>query len=70
MSEPSANKWVANESLLFRMRNRRHTAARHLLCAGVDINTIRAWLDHVSIDVTNIYAETVLEMKGQGTDNL
>lgn len=47
------------------MRNRRRTAARHLLCAGVDINTIRAWLDHVSIDVTNIYAETVLEMKAK-----
>ena len=35
----------------------RHTTATHLLRAGVDINTIRAWLGHVSIDTTNIYAE-------------
>lgn len=42
----------------------RHTTATHLLRAGVDINTIRAWLGHVSIDTTNIYAETDLEMKG------
>ncbi len=43
----------------------RHTAATHLLRAGVDINTIRAWLGHVSIDTTNIYAETDLEMKAK-----
>jgi integrase len=36
-----------------------------LLRAGVDINTIRAWLGHVSIDTTNIYAETDLEMKAK-----
>jgi len=41
----------------------RHTTATHLLRAGVDINTIRAWLGHVSINTTNIYAETDLEMK-------
>jgi integrase/recombinase XerD len=41
----------------------RHTSATHLLRAGVDINTIRAWLGHVSIDTTNIYAETDLETK-------
>ena len=41
----------------------RHTSATHLLRAGVDINTIRAWLGHVSLDTTNIYAETDLEMK-------
>jgi integrase/recombinase XerD len=28
----------------------RHTTAVHLLRAGVDINTIRAWLGHVSLD--------------------
>ena len=43
----------------------RHTAAVHLLRAGVDINTIRAWLGHVSIDTTNIYAEIDLEMKAR-----
>jgi site-specific recombinase XerC len=31
----------------------------------VDINTIRAWLGHVSIATTNIYAETDLEMKAK-----
>lgn len=41
----------------------RHTTATHLLQAGVDINTIRAWLGHVSINTTNIYAEVNLEMK-------
>jgi len=41
----------------------RHTTATHLLRAGVDINTIRAWLGHVSITTTNIYAEVDLEMK-------
>lgn len=41
----------------------RHTAATHLLRAGVDINTIRAWLGHVSLNTTNVYAEIDLEMK-------
>jgi len=43
----------------------RHTTATHLLSAGVDINTIRAWLGHVSIDTTNVYAEVDLEMKAR-----
>jgi integrase/recombinase XerD len=43
----------------------RHTTATHLLRAGVDINTIRAWLGHVSINTTNIYAEIDLEMKAK-----
>jgi integrase/recombinase XerD len=43
----------------------RHTTATHLLRAGVDINTIRSWLGHVSIDTTNIYAEVDLERKAQ-----
>lgn len=43
----------------------RHTCATHLLRAGVDINTIRAWLGHVSLNTTNIYAEVDLEMKAQ-----
>lgn len=43
----------------------RHTTACHLLQAGVDINTIRAWLGHVSLETTNIYAEIDLEMKAK-----
>lgn len=43
----------------------RHTSAVHLLRSGVDINTIRAWLGHVSLDTTNIYAEVDLEMKAK-----
>jgi integrase/recombinase XerD len=43
----------------------RHTTATHLLRAGVDINTIRAWLGHVSVDTTNIYAETDLAIKAK-----
>ena len=31
----------------------------------MDINTIRAWLGHVSIDTTTIYAEIDLEMKAK-----
>lgn len=43
----------------------RHTTASHLLRAGVDINTIRGWLGHVSLDTTNIYAEIDLETKAR-----
>jgi len=47
----------------------RHTTATHLLRAGVDINTIRAWLGHVSITTTNVYAEVDLEMKTKALAN-
>jgi integrase/recombinase XerD len=43
----------------------RHTTATHLLRAGVDINTIRAWLGHMSLATTNVYAEVDLEMKAE-----
>jgi site-specific recombinase XerD len=43
----------------------RHTTAVHLLRAGVDLNTIRAWLGHVSLNTTNIYTEIDLEMKAK-----
>ena len=46
----------------------RHTTATHLLRVGVDINTIRAWLGHVSLATTNIYAEVDLEMKAKALD--
>jgi integrase/recombinase XerD len=41
----------------------RHSTATHLLQAGVDINTIRSWLGHVSLDTTSIYAETDMATK-------
>jgi integrase/recombinase XerD len=47
----------------------RHTTATHLLRAGVDINTIRAWLGHVCLSTTNIYAEVDLEMKAKALAN-
>jgi integrase/recombinase XerD len=43
----------------------RHTSATHLLRAGVEINTIRGWLGHVSLETTNIYAEVDLETKAK-----
>ena len=43
----------------------RHTSAVHLFRGGVDINTIRGWLGHVSLDTTHVYAEVDLEMKAK-----
>jgi integrase/recombinase XerD len=42
-----------------------HSTACHLLRAGVDINTIRDWLGHVSLETTNRYAKVDLEMKAK-----
>jgi len=53
-----ANKRVSAHTI-------RHTTAVHLLRAGVDINTIRAWLGHVSLETTNVYAEVDLELKAR-----
>lgn len=41
----------------------RHTAAMHLLQAGVDLNIIRSWLGHVNLDTTHHYMEADLQMK-------
>lgn len=41
----------------------RHTAAVHLLEAGVEVNVIRGWLGHVSLETTNRYAEITVRMK-------
>ena len=43
----------------------RHTTAMHLLRSGVDINTIRVWLGHVSLETTYVYAESDLKMKAK-----
>ncbi len=41
----------------------RHAAAVHLLESGVEVNFIRAWLGHVSLETTNQYAELTLRAK-------
>jgi len=41
----------------------RHTAAVHLLEAGVEVNAIRAWLGHQSLETTNRYAKVNLRTK-------
>ena len=43
----------------------RHATAMALLRSGVDINTIRIWLGHVSLQTTHIYAESDLKMKSK-----
>jgi len=48
----------------------RHATAVHLLRAGVDINTIRAWLGHFSLDSTHVYAEVDLDMKAKALASL
>ncbi len=46
----------------------RHSCAMAMLQSGVDINTIRAWLGHTSLETTNRYAEINLEMKRKVLD--
>jgi site-specific recombinase XerD len=41
----------------------RHTTAMHLLEAGVEVNVIRGWLGHVSLETTNRYAEINISAK-------
>ncbi len=51
----------------------RHTTAMHLLQSGVDLNMIRSWLGHASIETTHEYVEIDLEMKRktlQSAENL
>ncbi len=43
----------------------RHTAAMHLLEAGVEINVIRGWLGHADLTTTNRYAEISTKAKMQ-----
>ena len=67
MESPAATGLTTRCSLSSKTcdRNSRHTTATHLLRAGVDINTIRAWLGHVSLNTTNVYAEVDMEMKAK-----
>jgi len=41
----------------------RHTAAVSLLESGVEVNVIRGWLGHVSLQTTNRYAEITIRAK-------
>jgi site-specific recombinase XerD len=47
----------------------RHTAAMHLLQAGVELNVIKAWLGHVSITTTSQYIEIDMEMKRKALES-
>lgn len=46
----------------------RHTTALHLLLVGVDLNVVRSWLGHASIETTHAYIEIDLEMKRAALD--
>ena len=41
----------------------RHATALHLLQSGVELNVVRSWLGHASIETTHAYIEIDIEMK-------
>ncbi len=41
----------------------RHTTAMHLLQAGNELNVVRLWLGHASLNTTHLYVEINMEMK-------
>jgi site-specific recombinase XerD len=69
-----AYKQQAESSLPSLVRKRvhphtmRHTAAVHLLQAGVDLVSISHWLGHASVETTNRYAAVDLETKRAAVD--
>jgi integrase/recombinase XerD len=48
----------------------RHTTARHLLQAGVDMATIALWLGHESIETTHMYLQADLAMQEKALEKL
>ena len=48
----------------------RHSAAVHLVAAGVDITVIHSWMGHAHLDTTNLYAQANLETKRQALNQL
>lgn len=48
----------------------RHTAAVHLVAAGVDVTVIRSWMGHARLDTTNLYAEANLDTKRKALERL
>jgi site-specific recombinase XerD len=41
----------------------RHTTAMHFLQAGNELNVVRLWLGHASLNATHRYAKIIMEMK-------
>lgn len=48
----------------------RHTAAVHLVAAGVDVTIIRNWLGHARLDTTNHYARANIETKRKALEKI
>jgi integrase/recombinase XerC len=48
----------------------RHTAAVHLVAAGVDVTVIRSWLGCAHLDTTNHYARATVEMKRKALEKI
>jgi len=46
----------------------RHTTALHLLQSGVELNLVRNWLGHASIETTHAYVEIDMQMKKAALD--
>jgi site-specific recombinase XerD len=47
----------------------RHTTALHLLQSGVDLNVVRHWLGHSSIETTHAYVDIDMETKKAALDS-
>ncbi len=47
----------------------RHTTAMHLLQSGVELNVIKSWLGHVSINTTSQYIEIDMAMKRKALES-
>jgi integrase/recombinase XerD len=62
-TEPLAKRGNDGELIRIHPHLFRHTVAVHLLEAGVEVNVIRAWLGHVSLETTNRYAEINIALK-------
>ena len=62
LDDPRTNRSVSPH--LFR-----HTAAVHLLEAGVEVNVIRGWLGHADLSTTNRYAEINTKAKIEALRN-
>lgn len=48
----------------------RHTAAVHLVAAGVDVTVIQSWLGHAHLDTTFLYAQANVETKRKAIEQV